>query len=141
MPEPAITNLLAMPLLTLTVETGTNEDWIDSIRYDVVNGTTTPPQLDIRGIRYEMEVRHRAENHEVILSIASDDIDPVTGAKTNELTVGDSPNFGYLLINIPMAKIKDQVPGTYVADIVGTDALSQRRLITMSLEIVKGVTR
>jgi hypothetical protein len=142
MSEPAVTNLLAMPLLTISVITGTNEDWVDSIKYVVGDpDAIDPPQLDLRGIRFAMEVRHAVEAHEVILSVATDDVDPETLALTNELAIGDSPDFGYLLINIPMKKLKDQIPTNYVADIVGFDAVGQRRVIDMTIEIVKGVTR
>jgi hypothetical protein len=40
-----MSNLLAMPLVQLAIETGTNEDWIDSIKFliDEGAGSTSGP--------------------------------------------------------------------------------------------------
>ena len=49
------TNLLAMPLVQLVVETGNNEDWVDSLKY-VVDEEDPDVQLDIREINFFMEI-------------------------------------------------------------------------------------
>jgi hypothetical protein len=129
------TNLLAMPLVELVVDTGTNEDWVDSIKYLVGDGGSpeTFVQLDIRGISFEMEVRRAPPNHEVIISASS---------ANGMLVTGTAPDYGYLLINIPNSEMKNQTPSTgYVADIVGTDAEHRRRVVTISLTISEGITR
>jgi hypothetical protein len=124
------TNLLAMPLVQMSVLTGNNEDWIDSILYtvDVIDA----PQLDLRGIRFDMEVRRQAPANEVVIRASTENA---------TLAVGEPPNWGYLLINVPHDKMKIQSVGSYVADVIGTDEQYQRVVIQMTLEIVEGITR
>jgi hypothetical protein len=126
------TNLLAMPLVNLTVITGTNEDWIDSILFLADDGSGDPPQLDLTGISFAMEVRHTTPEHEVVIRASTAD---------GTLMVGVPPNYGYLLIKIPHELMLTVVPNQYVADIVGWDDVSQRRCITIDLEVAYGVTR
>lgn len=128
------TNILAMPLVQLVVDTGTNEDWVDSIKFLVDTGVPEAdmPQLDLRGIVFEMEVRRAAPDHEVILDATTED---------GSLVIGDPPDFGYLLINIPNDDMKAIQPGNYVADIVGHDPEFQRVVVQIALDIVEGITR
>lgn len=128
------TNLLAMPLVQLVVETGTNEDWLDSIKYLVDTGVAEAdmPQLDLRGITFEMEVRRAPPDHEVIL-------DATTAEGT--LLIGEPPDFGYLLINIPVTDMSALQPSNYVADIVGSDAEFHRVVVQIELTIIRGITR
>jgi hypothetical protein len=129
------TNLVAMPLLALTIETGTNEDWLDSIKYVVDDGSNNPdgmPQLDLTGIAFEMEVRRAVADHEVVLTASTDD---------GRLAIGTAPDYGFLLIQVDHEDMLDQQPGQYVADIVGIDSNNTRRIATIDLTIVQGVTR
>jgi hypothetical protein len=129
------TNLLAMPLVIMVVETGTNEDWLDSIKFLVDNGSGDPdtmPQLDLRGIAFEMEVRRAPPDHEVIISASTEN---------GSLVIGDPPDFGYLLINVDVADMKIQKPSEYVADIVGIDPEFRRVIAQIELTIVEGITR
>jgi hypothetical protein len=124
------TNLLAMPLISMIVETGTNEDWIDSILF-LVNEVGLP-QLDLTGIEFSMEVRRAAPDHEVVINGTT---------KDGTLAIGAWPDTGYLLINIIHDRMKIIQPGEYVADIVGSDSDSIRRCIVMTLSVVQGITR
>jgi|SRR6187431_449103 hypothetical protein len=126
------TNLLAMPLAILKVETGTNEDWIDSLKYVVDTGEDDPPQLDLRGIAFEMEVRRRPEDHEVVISASTAD---------GTLAIGDAPDFGFLLINIDKTVMEQQKANEYVADIVGIDVEFRRVVVQIDLTIFEGITR
>jgi hypothetical protein len=130
--ETVTTNLLAMPLVTLTVVTGTNEDWIDSIKFVVDDGSTDPPQLDLTGIQFDMEVRRLPPDNEVILRASTTD---------GTLAVGAAPDFGFLLINVDHEQMKIIRPDNYTADIVGTDGDTIRRCIIIDLEIALGITR
>jgi hypothetical protein len=132
MPVDVPTNLLAMPLVTIQVETGTNEDWIDALKFLVDDGSEDPPQLDLTGIDFSMEVRRTPPDHEVVLTAST---------ALGTLGVGNPPDFGFLLINIPMAEMRGQQPGKYVADITGTDGQDIRRCVVIDLEIVWGITR
>jgi hypothetical protein len=130
------TNLLAMPLATLTIETGTNEDWLESMKYVVGDSATVDPdllpQLDLTGIAFEMEVRHAVADNEVVL----------TGSTANgRLVIGTPPDYGFLMINIDHEDMLTKQPGKYVADIVGSDDHNVRRVATIDLTIVQGVTR
>ena len=123
------TNVLSIPKVRVIVVTGTNEDWIESICYLLGD---TEKQLDLRGIRFEMSVRRRAEDHEVILHATS---------KNRWLSVAPFPNTGFLLLNVPLAEMRTKLPGNYVADIVARNGVFNRRIIEMELQIVQGVTR
>lgn len=128
-----MSNLLAIPLVQLTVVTGNNEDWVDSIKFVIGTGSEPdPPQLDIRGIIFEMEVRREADDPEVVL-----------GATTanNTLMVGSPPDVGYLIINIPYDDMRGMRAGPYVADIVGRDDFHTRVIIQIDLTITEGVTK
>jgi hypothetical protein len=126
------TNLLAMPLVNMTVITGTNEDWIDSIKFVVDDSSGDPPQLDLTGITFTMEVRRQPPDNEVVLRASTDD---------GTLAVGAPPDFGFLLINIDHEQIKIIKPDDYTADIVGTDGDIIRRCIVIDLQVVLGITR
>jgi hypothetical protein len=127
-----MTNILAIPRTQMTIESGTNEDWIDSIKFLVDTGDAILPQLDIRGITFEMEVRRSPSAHEVVLAAST-----VTGT----LKIGIPPDYGFLLIHIPFADMRTLGAGTYVADIIGRDQFYTRVIIQIDLIIFEGVTR
>lgn len=135
MPPPTVTtNLLALPLLFLTIETGNSEDWIESVKYVVDTGEAPEdlPQVDLRGIEFEMEVRRSAPSHEVILSATSQD---------GSIAIGEPPDFGYLIINVDFDKMRVLQAGKYVADIRGNDDRYTRICIQIDLTIFSGITR
>ena len=136
MPPPVVTsNLLALPLVSLTIETGNSEDWIESIKYIVDTGSTDPttmPQVDLRGINFAMEIRRSAPSHEVVLSANSDD---------GSLAVGEPPDFGYLIINVRYDDMKPLQAGSYVGDIRGKDDRYTRICIQIDLTVFDGITR
>ena len=129
-------NLLAIPLLELVVQTGTNEDWVDAIKFLVDDGSATDtanmPQLDLRNIYFEMEVRRSAPDHQVVCNASSDD---------GSIKVGDAPDYGFLIIHVDIEEMKIQQPGQYVADIIGRDDSAQRVIATLALTITQGITR
>lgn len=135
MPPPVVTtNLLALPLVSLTIETGNSEDWIESIKYVVDTGgdPLTFPQVDLRGIDFTMEIRRTAPSHEVVLSATSDD---------GSLAVGEPPDYGYLIINVRYDEMKPLQAGSYVGDIRGRDDKYTRICIQINLTIFDGITR
>lgn len=127
-----MTNILSLPLAEIDVSTGNNEDWIDSLKYVVDDGSADPPQLDLEGISFAMEVRRSPEDHEVLLSASTDD---------GKLALGDPPDVGFLLITIPLAEMKVIAANDYVADIVATADGYARRCIAINLTVVEGVTK
>lgn len=135
----ASTNILALPLVGITVMTGTTEDWIDSVKYVVqpmvgaVGDMSGWPQLDLRGIDFEMDIRRSAEDHEVILN---------ANTKDGTLALGAPPNVGFLLIHVPYAVMKTKFAGQYVGDVrASTDQNEMRVVIQVVLEIFDGVTK
>lgn len=133
-PPIVTTNLLALPLLSLTIETGNSEDWIESIKY-VVETDDLPedmPQVDLRGINFEMEIRRSAPSHEVVLGATSDD---------GSIAIGEPPDFGYLIINVGYEEMKALQAGKYVGDIRGKDDKYTRICIQIDLTIFDGITR
>lgn len=127
----AVTNILAIPLITLTVQVRNNEDWIDSLKY-VVSDAVDAPQLDLRGIDFELEVRRSAEDHEVILNAT---------IKDGTLAIGLPPDFGFLMITIPYSIMKTKEPGVYVADIRAKADGFVRICAYMNLTILEGITK
>jgi hypothetical protein len=130
-PPDVTTNLLALPLLALTVETGNSEDWIDTILY-LVDTADPKPQVDLNGIDFEMEVRRAPPSHEILLTASSAD---------GSLSIGDPPNFGYLIIYVGLEQMEQLQAGTYVADIRGTDTRYTRICAQIDLTVFDGVTR
>jgi hypothetical protein len=126
------TNILSLPLAQATIVTGTNEDWIDSFVYIADDGTANPPQIDLHGIRFEMEIRRAADDSEVILQASTDN---------QSLAYGVAPDVGYLFINISHDSMVTREPGIYVGEIVAMDAFYQRRTILIDLTIVEGIAR
>jgi hypothetical protein len=126
------TNLLAMPMVHLEIDTGNNEDWLDSIKY-VVTGTDPERQLDLRGIDFEMEVRRSPDDNEVVLRASTSD---------HKLHIGVPPDFGFLIFEVPVDEMKYLHADSYVADIVGREGDEYVRVcVTIVLNIIEGVTR
>ena len=132
-----ITNILALPLVTMSIQVRNNEDWIGSVKFLVEDppgnlNTATMPQLDLRGIHFEMEMRRSALDHEVVLGATTDD---------GTLAIGVPPDYGYLIINIPVTTTKMLAAGDYVADVVATADGFYRVCLEMTVNITEGVTK
>ena len=127
------TNILALPLASMQIESGTDEDWVDSIVW-LVNSTDpiSGPQLDLRGIDFAMQVRRAPPEHEVIINAST-----VYGG----LLFASPPDYGYLIIEIPKSIMTEVLPETYVGDIVAFDAFHTRVCVQFSLNVVQGITR
>jgi len=120
-----------MPLVELQVETSNNEDWVDSIVYLVNTGDDPPPELDIRGITFDMEIRRSATDHEVLLSAST---------ANGTLSIGVPPDFGYFLFNVPVQQMQNLIAGVYIGDITGRDGVHTRQVAKVQLTIVQGIT-
>jgi hypothetical protein len=127
-----MSNILAMPLVRLQVETGNNEDWVDSIKFVVDTGAPELPQLDIRNIVFEMEIRREAGDHEVVLAAST-----VSGT----IIIGAPPDFGFLILNVPLVDMNRMIAGDYVGDIVGHDGQYTRVIAQLTLTIFEGITK
>jgi hypothetical protein len=133
-----MSNILALPLVTIQATTPTNGDWVDSIKYVVSPGGSAPgdpstwPEMDLRGISFWMEVRRSADDSEVILVLSTDN---------RKLAIGAFPNVGYLLFYVTAQEMSSKEPGSYVADMVANDGEFTRKVIDMQLTITDGVTQ
>ena len=131
----AQTNILALPTVIMSIETGNNEDWIDTIKYLVDDGsgiTDQMPQLDLRGIDFEMEIRRRPENHEVVIRASTAE---------GTMAIGAAPNYGFLIIYVPLSTMQTQDAQSYVGDIRASDGNFSRVCAQIDLSIVLGITR
>jgi len=132
-----MTNILALPLTQMSIMTGNNEDMVESVLFNV-GGTGSPSlgvpaqQLDLRGISFNMYVRRSPTDHEVLMTLSTDD---------QSLSVGAFPNYGFLLFVAPVTSMQMRLPGTYVADVVATADGYTRRCLVIDLTIVEGITR
>jgi hypothetical protein len=124
------TNILAIPKAHAVIATGTNEDWVDCICYLV--GDASGPQLDLRGIAFELELRRAPPEHEVILHASSGD---------GSIFVGAAPNVGYLIFYVTESVMEAIEAGTYVGDVRASDDEFQRIILTIDFTLIEGVTR
>ena len=128
-------DILALPHALVNIETGNNEDWVESFKFVVDDGSAnnaTMPQFDIRGMEFEMEMRRKASDHEVLISASTADL---------KLSIGSFPNYGFLLLNVPLDEMKNMTPGQYVADVIAKEGGFVRKCMTLTVKIVEGVTR
>jgi len=126
------TNILALPLATTEFVTGTNEDWIDSLVFLIDTDDITGPQLDLRGMDFELELRRLPPDHTVVAHAST---------KDGTLVIGSPPDFGYLTINMPVEIMSTLKPDDYVGDIVAIDNEFKRRTILFDLTLDWGITR
>jgi len=128
-----MTNVLAIPLAHLVIEVANNQDWVDSLVYLVTSETETPPsQLDLRGLDFEMHIRRRPQDNEVVLAGSTAD---------GSLSIGAAPNFGHLIIFVRETVMRQQWAGQYVGDVVARDRNFERQCLTIDLTITEGITR
>lgn len=118
------TNLLILPLVSLTIAVGTNEDWIDGLAFydNAMNA------LALDGIAFKMTLRH----------VVDEATAPIT-ASTGEgslLTSGNRFNF-----NVPVATMGIVPPAAYVMDVVGMADGHQRIIMQGQVTVFEGVTR
>lgn len=130
------TNILAIPLVQLQIDTGNNEDWVDTIDFVVDNGSgniDTFPQLDLRGIDFVMEIRRAPGDHEVIIQASTFD---------GTMAVGAPPRYGFLIMYVPLLGVMQyKEAGSYVGDIVALDGNFTRTIAQIDLTIFEGITR
>jgi hypothetical protein len=131
-----MTNILALPQAQLSITTGTNEDWLDSVEYVYDDGLGHPetqwPQLDLRGITFWMQVRPIVDSAEVDIEGTTDD---------GTLLIGAYPEVGFLIFNVGEPTMRNLIPGPYVADVVATADGYTRVTLNIDLTVVQGVTR
>lgn len=130
-----MSTILALPLAFVTIETSNNQDWIESFKYLVDDGTDNldgMPQLDLRGIQFEMEVRRSTDDNEVLIHATTEN---------HQLTIGAFPNYGFLLFDVPVGEMLNILPDQYVADVVAKDGSFVRKIMDITLTIDDGVTK
>ena len=133
----AHTNVLALPPAHIVIEASNNEDWVDSLVYTVAAGAAgpgspPPPQMDLRGIQFEMMLRRRPQDHEVILGSAT---------LAGSLSVGAAPNYGHLIFYFSHTVMRRLWPGRYVGDVIARDRRFERVALTIDLTVIHGITR
>lgn len=125
-----MTQILNLPLVEVGIDTGTNEDWRDSIGFTAANGSA----LDISGIAFRMMLREKAEDAQAWL-----DVSTASAVADGQLVNGGAT--GVLGIAVPLAKMKRIHPGDYVMDIVATGDGISRVAARGNVSVVLGVTR
>lgn len=128
-----MSDVLALPLAHLVIEVANNSDWVDSLVYLVTEPAIDPlPQLDLRGLAFEMHIRRQPQDNEVVLA----------GSTANgALSVGAAPNWGFLIFFVPELTMRRLWPGQYVGDIRARDARFERVVLTLELTVIEGITR
>jgi hypothetical protein len=124
------TQLLSIPLVNLTVQVFTNEDWLDALAYyDLANNP-----ISLLGIHFALEMRHAVEDATALISITNNpDDDPVGG----KIIITDNQ----FAISVPVSKMLRVPRGSYVFDSVGTAEGLQRVVMTGTIAVIEGVTR
>jgi hypothetical protein len=90
-------------------------------------------QLDLRGVDFDMHIRRRPPDNEVVLSAST--------TTNGGLSIGAPPNFGHLLFFIREPVMRNVWPGQYVGDVRASDGDFQRICLTIDLTVIEGVTR
>jgi hypothetical protein len=126
------TNILTLPLVTCTLITGNNEDWLDSFQFVNTISTDVSTPVDLAGIEFKMELRSLASDVDVLITASTED---------GRLMVGGTED-SFLVIRVPAVLMETLVPADYVADIVA-EADGYRRVIVQisPITIFQGVTR
>jgi hypothetical protein len=126
------TNVLALPLAHLVIEVANNEDWIDSLVFMVSDSGPPLEQLDLRGVAFEMHIRRRPQDNEIVLHGSTAD---------GRLSIGSAPNLGFLIFFVREPIMRQLWPGQYVGDVRASDANFERVCLTVDLTIIDGITR
>lgn len=124
-----LTNVLALPLTHLVIETGNNQDWWDAVRYITANDEP----VDLRGIEFDMQIRRRSDDHDVVIYASADG--------NRWVSIGDLPNSNHLVIHVPLEKMQRMLAGQYVGDVLAHDEHVHRVCFTLELTVIQGVTR
>lgn len=126
------TSPLALPLAHLVIEVANNEDWVDSLVYLVTGEEDPLPQLDLRGLSFQMHIRRQPQINEIVLEAST---------ANGGLSIGAAPNFGHLIFFVREPVMRGVWPGRYVGDVVARDAKFERICLTIDLTIIEGITR
>jgi hypothetical protein len=130
------TNILALPVVEATIESGNGEDFVETFLYLVDNGSgdaTTFPQLDLRGIDFTMTIRRAAGDNEIIMRAST---------LEGTMAIGAPPNIGYLICYQSLEDVMQyKEADSYVGDILAFDGNFSRVCLLISLTITEGVTR
>jgi hypothetical protein len=129
------TNILALPLVQTVIATGNNEDWVDCLQFLVDNKSGNQasfPQLDLRGIDFEMAIRRGPGDAEVIIEASTAD---------GTMAVGAPPNIGFLIWYVSYADVMQyKEAGDYVGDIIALDGNFIRTCVQINpLTIFQGI--
>jgi hypothetical protein len=124
---PPTTNILQLPVVECTVQTGNNEDWIDGFAFYEDSAATIPIPLD--GIVFEMEVRANPPEYSVVIRGSTHD---------GTLTVVHN----VLQMNIRASQMASVPPQDYVFDVVAYDGYRHRIIIRgTQMTVFEGITR
>lgn len=130
LPERPPVDVRTLPFAHLIIETGTNEDWIDVLRYDYTD--EVDEQLDLRGIHFEMHLRRSSVDREIIVGLSTID---------RSLLIGPPPNWGCLFFYVPEEVMKTKFPGEYVGDVRASKGSLTQVCLTVDLTLKLGITR
>jgi hypothetical protein len=127
-----VTNVLALPLAHLVIETSNNEDWIDTLVVMVSDSGPPLEQMDLHGISFTMHLRRRPEIHEIVLDAST---------KTWRIYIGSPPDIGYLIFYVRREVMQTLWAGKYVGDIVANDKDYERVCMTVDFTVIEGPTK
>lgn len=119
-----MTNLLLLPVVSLEVMVGTNEDWIDGLAF--YDNNMNPLALD--GIEFRMTLRH----------LIDDATAPITASTTDGDLVTSSNVFNF---NVLVTTMSEVPPADYVMDVIGIADGHQRIIMQGAVTVFEGVTR
>ncbi len=121
-----MTQILALPLLTIAAVTSSNEDWLDSLLFTQPDGITP---VDLTGISFMGQLRLTAGSREVALAFSTDSASLSNGGAT-----------GILSFNVQQASMAN-IAGSYVLDIIASGDGNQRQAVNGTVQVTQGVTR
>jgi hypothetical protein len=129
--------LLSLPLIKLTIETSSNEDWLDSIGYTTPSDDPAPGSpIPLDGILLILTVRDSVDDLAVLL----------TASTENGLLQILPANSGSGINSVWMIAVYQQqfpallVPGSYVLEMQGIVGQNRRTIVEGTLTVDKGVS-
>lgn len=131
-----MSRILDLPLLSFSVETGTNEDWTDAWAYVDVNGAP----ISGAGITLNMMMRATADAASVQI-VASSVSGAIGGLPLNGALVWGGTGMNVVALAIPVDTMQRIPPGSYVAEVLAIAEGRQKVIATIAVAIVRGVVR
>ena len=130
-----MTSIRILPLIEVSIVTGTNESFIDAVAFIDAAGNPIP----LSGIRFRGQMRP-SPTEAACLGFNTADTAPTPGIPNGLLAIGGD-GLNVLAFAVPAASMGRLRANTYVFDVVGYAEDVSRRALVGDISLIQGVTR